>query len=1394
MEDPGLSAVGGSTGIEDTGLEREVPADRHVDDMTDAEIDRFFVDGPFAKMPTVGEDETPADIVRQAKRLLVSYRHLIREGGEPSLVRGFTATVAVKEGTLPVQSRVYRHAPAVDKHLREWVAEMEKAECIEPSTSPWRSGVICVPKGSGGVRCCVDLRGLNKTLQPVTWVMPTVPDILDEVSGRQYISVCDLKSAFHQIPVDNEEDRDRLTFCTAFGCWRWRVMPFGLSTAPAFFQRCIDTVVGDMRYRRSALHGQGRGDQLGDGRVRVVEEDGELIANDSGCAIAYMDDICAFGDTAEGHLADLRRLFRRLDKYNCRLAPSKCFIFKKQAAFLGHLVTSEGCRPDPLKVQALDAFTLDKLKKPRDVKVFLQTIGYMRKFVKDFAKIAQPLSKYLKAGARLKPGLVDDPEAQAAFSDLRGRLACDPILVPPDYTKTFECHTDGSSKNGLGAALLQRDEEGRLRAVMYASRSLRGATAKNPNGGERGYIPYELECAAAVWGIQVFHKYLIGRKFVLVTDHSALKRINERTVGRTIQWASILMQYSFEVQHRAGAAHGLPDGLSRYPLQGTSPYGEPPLDLLAAVGPVPVAARAVRDMVPVGEGGGGVAVLREEGYVTRSGRVTGRVRHSAPQERLRISREERAWMARDTEEKYPGHEESSMNAHGGQSAPRIRADKSENGSQEAVDVGGSDPHVDVDVSNGDINEHDGGVVDVREDDADASGDNGGEMDVDEDDHSDTDSVVGGSKVYDQKHALRMTVDVFLREQQADEKCRTIRTVLAAPLPEEGRQAARTKAIGIKSYFYERGDGLLVRRFQPVAVQGAEAVENKGPTRRERALQSINPDGRIVVPERLISDVLLLFHGLPITGHVGRNKTEEAIRQRFYWGGLAADVRRRVQACHLCQLRKPPRPTRHIAPAGFTVNAPWEMVVIDVVGPLPASSGCTKLLTCVDVFSKYPLAIPIPNEKSETVARMLQKHLFSIHGYPKLLLSDRAKGFVSAGLRWLCRRLGVAKINTTGLIPKGASPVERHHRFLNAALTIVCNDAKDDWDLQIDSVLFAFRISVHETNGYSPFFLNHGRHPRLPLPVLDGLREGAQDERSESYVQKMTAALESAFEWVRERQLATLRKNERVQLGLGARASDQEVEEARSKYERVSFQPGELISFWEPEAADKEHWKPKKLQFRYRGPYPVVRKDGSHYIVNRRGKEILVNPNRMRKYYVWDEEYLDDDVQGPSRLDRPQSRQQGHVNPTPSPQPGQLVVVRHCMSRDQPFPFRVAKVLGSEDDLLRVQWFGNRRNELVGPYHGGWLESRQRAANRGTQRMVYYREVPVHHLADPYTDITSGTEVTVDDVVCWGFRLTYDDKIPRAVQLQLHRDPEVTWTLPESTGEEHVQDDEDERSE
>lgn len=176
--------------------------------------------------------------------------------------------------------------------------------------------------------------------------------------------------------------------------------------------------------------------------------------------------------------------------------------------------------------------------------------------MKDYSTIAAPLNNLLCDDVAWEWS----EACQNAFDAIKGKLIEAPILRRPDYNRVFELHTDWSGV-GLGAVLVQRDDEEREYVIAYASRS--------NNRTEKNYSSYAGECLAAVWGVSHFRVYLYGRKFVLLTDHEPLKWLmtNEKLTGMHARWAHILSEYDFEVKHRAGTKSGDADGLSRNPLQ-----------------------------------------------------------------------------------------------------------------------------------------------------------------------------------------------------------------------------------------------------------------------------------------------------------------------------------------------------------------------------------------------------------------------------------------------------------------------------------------------------------------------------------------------------------------------------------------------------------------------------------------------------------------------------------------------------------------------------------------------------------------------------------------------------------------------------------------------------------
>jgi hypothetical protein len=166
---------------------------------------------------------------------------------------------------------------------------------------------------------------------------------------------------------------------------------------------------------------------------------------------------------------------------------------------------------------------------------------------------------------------------------------------------------------------------------------------------------------------------------------------------------------------------------------------------------------------------------------------------------------------------------------------------------------------------------------------------------------------------------------------------------------------------------------------------------------------LNKNLRLVVPKSMVTTILAHHHGVPLTGHLGRHRTQLMISSRYYWPGMAKDVGRWVKGCLLCARRKTPRPLRHGPLQSIMATRPLETVAIDIVGKLPETiDGNQYLLTMIDHFTRWPIAIPIPNRSIPVVAKSLYKYLICQYGVPKRILSDREKTFVSAAIKTLCK--------------------------------------------------------------------------------------------------------------------------------------------------------------------------------------------------------------------------------------------------------------------------------------------------------------------------------------------------------------------------------------------------------
>lgn len=419
----------------------------------------------------------------------------------------------------PIRQRYYRMSPEKQRILVEQVDEMLGLDVIEPCESAWSSPVLLVTKKNGQPRFCLDSRKLNSVTRKDAYNLPYVSEILDNLRDARYLSSIDLSKAFWQIQIA-VEDRDKTAFYVpGRGTFRFQRTAFGLTNAPATQQRLVDLLFREFDLK----------------------------------VFAYLDDIIIISEDFNSHVSLLQRVLDKLRQANLTVNLEKCRFFRSQLKYLGYVVDSFGLRTDQEKVKAILDYPTPSCRK--DLKRFLGTATWYRRFVPQFSTIAGPLNK-LTSNKKGGPPFKWTPEAGAAFHKLKECLVSAPVLSCPDYDKSFEVHTDASNY-GVGAMLTQTIA-GKEHPIAYMSKSLSAA--------ERNYSITERETLAVVIALEHWRCYLEnGKPFTVYTDHSALKWFLSLSnpTGRLARWGVRLSSFNFELKHRRGVDNVIPDALSR---------------------------------------------------------------------------------------------------------------------------------------------------------------------------------------------------------------------------------------------------------------------------------------------------------------------------------------------------------------------------------------------------------------------------------------------------------------------------------------------------------------------------------------------------------------------------------------------------------------------------------------------------------------------------------------------------------------------------------------------------------------------------------------------------------------------------------------------------------------
>ena len=470
-------------------------------------------------------------------------------------IQPFTAKLSVSSGARPKFCRARPVPYAMRSAVEEELDRLEAQGVIEKiDHSEWAAPIVAVPKKDGQVRICGDYKvTVNPVLEVDQYPLPKPEDLFATLAGGQQFTTLDLSHAYNQLVLE-EQSRHLVTINTHRGLYRYRRLPFGIASAPAVFQKTMDTL----------LQGLGK-------------------------VTCYLDDILITGATPAEHLAHLEEVLCRLREHGVRLRRDKCRFLEASVEYLGHRVDREGLHATNDKLRAIA-----EAPPPRNVqelRSFLGLLNYYGRFIPNLASLLHPLHKLLCKGCPWKWS----SGCQKAFNQAKEALTSSKVLIHYNPNLPLKLAGDASAY-GVGAVISHVMEDGSERPIAFASRTL--------SSSERNYAQVEKEALSLVFGVKKFHAYLYGRQFTLTTDHKPLTTILGPKQGiptlaaaRLQRWALILSAYTYHIEFRPTGQHANADGLSRLPLQEVTREGassEPSVFNISQLESLPVTVKQLQ--------------------------------------------------------------------------------------------------------------------------------------------------------------------------------------------------------------------------------------------------------------------------------------------------------------------------------------------------------------------------------------------------------------------------------------------------------------------------------------------------------------------------------------------------------------------------------------------------------------------------------------------------------------------------------------------------------------------------------------------------------------------------------------------------------------------------------
>ena len=989
-------------------------------------------------------------------------------------------------------------------------------------TAKYISPIFCVAKKTGDVRIVFDYRKLNEITEKHVWKIPDTDKLFAKFKGKQFITSLDLKGGYWHIPI-KKEDQHKTAFIFDNKVYQWKVLPFGPTNAPMYFQQCMEKIFGHLDY-----------------------------------VTIYLDDISILSDSLEEHKEHLKVIFELLKYHNIKLRLDKCLWGVSETEYLGFIVDKWGTKCKAAYVKKILDIPIPKTK--TELKRFLGLINFLHKYLPQLHNYVAILTKLLLKDKTTK---IEMNDIQLdAFNKLKEMVRSTKPLAHPDINKPFHVFTD-ASMHGLGGMLAQQDEDGDFHPVAYCSKVFTDTQSR--------WHVSEQELYAAIYCVEKWSDLLRHQKFTLHTDHKNLQKLFNSAVnfrsGKLFRWAVRLQDYHFECKYIKGSDNVVADYLSRESVlvQTQSEYFT--IKRFYNNTPQTITTNTIRQFYS--ENGGvdihklyinhlHLTILNDntEGhYLTNSDPYTLLLNDI------------------DNIELTPSIISSSTHTNISINSD-INSDITDN-----MSLSSSIAYLSQQNINKLLDEPQYKLYPLKHTDIDSIS----SLTTESEEHKTTSPSpkvpytttevlerLPSPKPYQQptpqKHGSKS--EQHQRKLRRSKRLRNAHNQIAQlekaryePLHVDGIRPFTTKQlqtprvqqhrqkhrktikehnetlIDKKPGEYTWNKDLLINTKYDIPIQndysnlfdetnhiktnlirikqwmdaicfaiinfldtGSKTLINDLPKYIRRYVLSgrfVLDNAKVlcfkhtrsqiplrVVPAPLLTSVLSYAHSAI---HHGKTKMEHIIvnQMKYWWPKMREHIKIYCKCCNTCQHNKPG--VWKMYSRGniklFTATEPFEQISTDIVGPLPMSqSGNRYIVTMIDKFSRYCMLVPVPDVTALSVIKAIDRWITTF-GPPKSILSDNGPQFISNIYRdYLDNHKNIKYRYTSTYHPQCNGQIERLHRWIKERLTLISYDGglnfvngEDDWADYLGIIQYTYNSTPNLATTYSPMDIVIGRN-------------------------------------------------------------------------------------------------------------------------------------------------------------------------------------------------------------------------------------------------------------------------------------------------------------------------------